>query len=242
MHIAVCDDNTDELAHIASLLEHYRREYNSSITYETFYSATELLETMKTRRFDLLFLDILMPGVNGIDAAREIRCTDEDIPIFFLTASREFAIESYRVNAEDYMMKPAKEEEIFSALDKQLARLSENSAYLILKITDGIVKLPLSQIVFVEVLNHTVYFTLKNGAVREVTGSLSDYESTLLTDPAFYKPHRSYVVNLEQVVELSKKGFFTTVGKTVPIARDTFSKTKAAYMKYMMGGNGGCGI
>ncbi len=234
MHIAVCDDSIDELSRISTLLEDYNRERNGSVTYEAFHSATELLETLNNRQFDLLLLDILMPGVTGMEAAKEIRRSDHDLPIIFLTSSREFAVESYRVNAEDYIMKPARKDEIFPSLDKQLIKYTHEEAFLTLKTGGGIVKLPFSQIVFVEVINRKVHFILANGEVKEAYGYLADYEGTLLSDPHFFKPHRSYVVNLRQVTGLDKKGLSTIVGKTVPVARDIFAKAKAAYMKYLL--------
>ncbi len=237
MHIAVCDDNIDELSRISSLLEDYCREQDSSVTYETFHSAMELLETMRIKQYDLLLLDILMPGVTGMDAAKEIRLSDSEIPIIFLTSSREYAVESYRVGAKDYIMKPACKDEIFPSISKQLVRFSQEEAYLTLKTGCGIVKLPFSQIVYVEVINRSVQFILTNGEVREAYGYLSDYESDLLSDPFFYKPHRSYVVNLRQVTELNKKGFATIMGKTVPVARVAFSNAKTAYMKSLLSPN-----
>jgi DNA-binding LytR/AlgR family response regulator len=237
MHIAVCDDNIDELSRISALLEDYSRERDGSITYEAFHSATELLETLSVRRFDLLLLDILMPGVTGIEAAKEIRQTDHDIPIIFLTSSREFAVESYRVSAEDYIMKPARKDEIYPSLDKQLIKYTKEEAYLTLKTGNGILKLPFSQIVYVEVINRRLQFILTNGEVREAYGYLTDYEGDLLSAPNFYKPHRSYVVNLLHVTELDKKGLVTIVGKTVPVARDALAKVKAAYMKHLLSPN-----
>ena len=237
MHIAVCDDNINELSRISSLLEDFDRERDGSITYEAFHSGMELLETMQSRQFDLLLLDILMPGVTGMDVAKELRRSKSETPIIFLTSSREFAVESYRVSAEDYIMKPARRDEIFSALDKQRTRFAHEEAYLTLKTGIGIVKLPFSQIVYVEVINRAVQFVLVGGEVREVYGYLTDYERILLSDPHFYKPHRSYVVNLRHVTELDKKGLATIVGKTVPVARDAFTKAKAAYMKYLLSPN-----
>ncbi|MDF2514451.1 MAG: two component transcriptional regulator, LytTR family [Herbinix sp.] len=237
MHIAVCDDSLEELSRISSLLEDYRRERDGSVTYEAFHSALELLETMRVRRFDMLLLDILMPGLSGMDAAKEIRLSDREIPIIFLTSSREYAVESYRVGAEDYIIKPARKDEVFPSLDKQLARFTQEEAYLTLKSGSGIVKLLFSQIVYVEVTNRTLQFILVNGEVRETYGYLSDYEEKLLSDPHFFKPHRSYLINLRQVTELDKKGLATTVGKTVPVARDALVKVKAAYMKFLLSPN-----
>ncbi|MBB2184135.1 response regulator transcription factor [Lachnospiraceae bacterium MD1] len=234
MHIAVCDDNLDELSRISSLLEDYYREVDSSVTYEAFHNATDLIETMKTRQFDLLLLDILMPGVTGMDAAKEIRNTGSEIPIIFLTSSREYAVESYRVGATDYILKPACKDEIFPSISKQLARFTQEDMYLTLKTGSGIVKLPFSQIIYVEVINRSVQFVLTKGEVREAYGYLADYESDLLSYSYFLKPHRSYIVNLRQVTELNKKGFVTTIGKTVPVARDAFPNAKAVYMKYLL--------
>ncbi len=234
MHIAVCDDNTDELSRISSLLEDYQRDKNPTITYEAFHSAVELLEIMQRRQFDLLFLDILMPGISGMEAAKEIRRTDSELPIIFLTSSREFAVESYRVHAKDYIIKPAHREEIFPVLDKLLTIFTQKETYLTLKTGSGIIKLPFSQIVSVEVINRTVQFLLVNGDRREAYGYLADYEDNLLSDPHFFKPHRSYVVNLRHVTELEKKGFLTILGNLIPVARDTFPKAKAAYMKHLL--------
>jgi DNA-binding LytR/AlgR family response regulator len=237
MHIAVCDDSLEELSCISSLLEDYRRERDSSVTYEAFHSALELLETMRSRRFDILLLDILMPGLSGMEAAKEIRLTDREIPIIFLTSSREFAVESYRVGAEDYIMKPARKDEIFPVLDNQLTKFVQEEAYLTLKTGTGIVKLLLSQIVYVEVTYRTLQFILVNGEILETYGYLSDYQDKLLSDLHFLKPHRSYLINLRQVTALDKKELTTTVGKTVPVARDAFVKIKAAYMKYLLSPN-----
>lgn len=234
VHLAICDDNLEELSHLSALLDRYSRERGGSVTYGAFQSGMELLEAWRAGGFDLLLLDILMPEVSGMEVAREIRLEDEKVPILFLTASPEFAVESYRVHAADYIMKPIRADEIFLALDQQLAKFSQAEAFVTLRAGGGLAKLPLSQIVAVEVFNHAVRFTLSNGVVREVYGQLADYEKELLSAPGFYKPHRSYLVNLRQVVTLDKAGFTTTVGKVVPVPRDGFVKAKAAYTKALL--------
>lgn len=234
MHIAVCDDTVEELSRISTLLEDYRIARDNSITYEAFHSATELLVTLKKRPFDLLLLDILMPGITGIEAAKEIRLTDQELPIIFLTSSREYALESYRVNAEDYILKPARKDELYPVLDRQLRNFTQEESYLTLKTRNGISKLPFSRIVYVEVINRNVQFMLANGEVLESYGYLSEYEDTLLSDSHFIKSHRSYVVNLHHITGLDKNGLTTTVGKIIPVSRDSFTKIKTAYMKYLL--------
>lgn len=237
MNIAVCDDNINELTRISSLLEDYRSKADSSVSYDVFQSAVDLIEAMGTKHYDLLLLDILMPGMTGMDAAMEIRNSGNEIPIIFLTSSREYAVESYRVGARDYILKPVSKEEIFPALNKQLAILRQEDSFITLKTDNSIIKLPFSKIVYVEVINRIIQFVLANGDVKKTYGYLTDYERVLLSDPHFFKPHRSYVVNLRYVSELSKEGFTTISGNVVPVSRDIFSKAKSAYMNHLLSSN-----
>lgn len=236
MYIALCDDNQTELSHLSLLLEEYRSKRDSSLTYEIYGSATELLEAMPGHHFDLLFLDILMPKITGMDAAREIRQSNSTIPIIFLTSSKEYAVESYRVNAADYILKPPGADTIFPMLDKFLADFKSSAPYVPLKTSTGIIRLLFSKVVFVEVQNHFVSFTLTDGSVHTASGRLGDYEADFLASGNFFKPHRSYLVNLRHVISLDKNGFSTNVGKVIPVSRDVFAKAKSAYMKYLLNG------
>lgn len=130
MHIALCDDSRAELSRLTFLLEEYRLKRDGSLTYDIFTNATDLLETIPVHHFDLLLLDILMPGITGMDAAREIRQTNSTIPIIFLTSSSEYAVESYRVNAADYLLKPLDADKLFPVLDKLLADFKSNASHL----------------------------------------------------------------------------------------------------------------
>lgn len=234
MHAAVCDDNITELSHISTILEEYRATRESSFSYEIFQNASELLDNLASGRFDLLLLDIIMPALSGIEAAGEVRANGLNLPIIFLTSSREYAVESYRVNAADYIMKPIAKNALFAALDKQVREFKCEADYLAVKSVTNINKLYLSEIIYVEVRNHRLLFTLSDESVLEVTGSLGDYEKDLLADGAFFKPHRSYIVNLSYIESLDKAGFHTINAKTVPISRDSFARAKAAYLKYLL--------
>ena len=98
--IAFCDDELSILNELRILLDQYRVERNQEITYAVFQSPLELLaEIEKGARFDILFLDVIMPGETGIDAAAEIRNYDSSVKIIFLTSSAEYAVQSYTVGA-----------------------------------------------------------------------------------------------------------------------------------------------
>ena len=236
MHIALCDDSRAELSRLTFLLEEYRLKRDGSLTYDIFTNATDLLETIPVHHFDLLLLDILMPGITGMDAAREIRQTNSTIPIIFLTSSSEYAVESYRVNAADYLLKPLDADKLFPVLDKLLADFKSNAPYIPLKTSTGIIRLLISNVVFVEVQNHLVTFKMADGTFHTASGRLADYEKKLLVSRSYFKHHRSYLVNLHQVTGLDKNGFSTNIGKIVPVSRDTYTKAKSAYMNYLLNG------
>ena len=121
--IAFCDDDMEVLHQMNELLDRYRVERNEDITYAAFQSPFELLtEIEKGIRPDILFLDVVMPGQNGMDVAKEIRQYDTNMKIIFLTSSPEFAVESYSVGAYFYQLKPIWEESFFRLMDAVLGR------------------------------------------------------------------------------------------------------------------------
>lgn len=111
--IAVCDDDSQVLLRVLSKLAAYREQRQADLSCQGFENAVDLLASMERENYDLLFLDVLMPGLSGIQAAREIRQKNENIKIVFLTSSPEYAVESYSVQATNYLLKPATEERLF---------------------------------------------------------------------------------------------------------------------------------
>ena len=106
MKIAVCDDDNKELDIIKNYLNIYQTDNNTSFTVKYFNSSVELASTAGFEKFDIYFLDIIMPVMDGLALAREIRTFDKSAPIIFLTSSKEFAVDSYTVKAFNYLVKP----------------------------------------------------------------------------------------------------------------------------------------
>lgn len=233
MKIAVCDDDSRELDRISSLLDTYLMEKKAGLIYKTFQSATELLSTISSLDYDMLLLNILMPGMTGMEAAHEIRGLDTEVKIVFLTSSPEFAVESYAVKSYDYILKPVSKDKLFSILDAVIAEEQKPLEGLTVKTQSGMTRILFSRLAFVEVMNKKLYFNLADGSVREVPSPLVDIEDQLLSRPEFVKVHRSYIVNLWQVGELGAKELITHAGKTVPISRLLYGKVREAYMKHL---------
>ena len=122
IQIAFCDDDQTVLDQLSALLEKYRAQRCVQIQCTAFHSPLDLLaEIEKGTRYDILFLDVIMPAENGITAAKEIRQYDNVVKIIFLTSSAEFAVESYVVGAYFYQIKPIWEDSFFRLTDSVIA-------------------------------------------------------------------------------------------------------------------------
>lgn len=210
MYIAVCDDQAEELSALTALLDQWQAE-----------------------RFSLYLLDVMMPGIDGMDAAREIRTFDDAADIVFLTSSPGFAYESYGVRALEYLLKPISGGLLFPVLDKLMLREQRPQDGLTLKAGATLVRVPFSRLSYVEVNGKHLYFHLADGTVREVAGSLKDYEPLLLVRPEFMRIHRSYIVNMLQIDELSPAGVHTFSGMNLPVSRLLYPQLQKDYMKLL---------
>lgn len=234
MKIAICEDNTAQQNILTAALDSYRTPAGEYAQYDVYYNGLDLLNSINTHPYDVLLLDILMPGFTGIETAREIRESNEKIPIIFLTTSREFAVESYRVHAFDYLMKPVDRNALFEALDKAYAT-SESTLEksIMVQAAKAIYMLSLSQIEFVEINSRTLSFHLIDRTVTSISGRLSDYEDALLRHSEFLKIHRSYIINMDFMKSMNQKGFITLTGNEVPISRNLLPAIKKRYIEYL---------
>lgn len=204
--------------------------------YQIFRSAAKLLDAAQKERFTLYLLDVMMPGTDGIAAAREIRHTDDTADIVFLTCSPEFAYESYEVRALHYLLKPIEEEMLFSILDRLSLKEQKPQEGLTLKIGSALIRVLFSQLSYVEVNGKHLYFNLTDGSVREIYGTMKEYEKLLLSRPEFMRVHRSYIVNMFQVAELSPKGISTLSGQNLPVSRLLYPQLQKDYLNLLFTG------
>ena len=236
--IAFCDDEMEVLHQMNGLLDRYRVEWNEDITYAAFQSPFELLtEIEKGIRPDILFLDVVMPGQNGMDVAKEIRQYDTNVKIIFLTSSPEFAVESYTVGAYFYQLKPIWEESFFRLMDSVLSECEKKKKNsLILHSKDGITRINLQQLEYCEVLGRKLLFHLENGAVLESAGSLDDLAGQLMQYSNFFRPHRSFLVNMEYIQNISSRSIKMVNDAEIPIPHGKCSEIKNTYMEYAFNG------
>ncbi len=236
MLIAVCDDDKNELLRISSILDAYKRERKVSLIYHSFQSAAELLSVARNQGYALYLLDVLMPAITGMEAAREIRGFDQDAELVFLTSSPEFAVESYRYRARDYLLKPVQNDSLFSVLDAIQIKVEKNREGLSVKTKTGVAWIPFERLAYVEVMGRQVYFHLSDGSVREAVAPLSEFENILLSRPGFVRAHRSFLVNLMQAAELNGTDLTTLSGRKIPVSRRNYPQVREAFVEQLFTG------
>lgn len=233
LKIAVCDDSRELLEKVEKDLLEYESARITPVTVHTYSNAMELLDGLKKTDYDILILDIIMPGFTGMQAAHEIRKFNEEIKIIFLTSSKEFAIESYSVGAYYYLLKPVLNEKLFSVLDKVVSEITSKQESCVIYTHMGIVNIPFAKIECLEVYNKHLVFHLSDGSTKETRGALSDYENIFLDRKEFLKIHRSYILNMDYIHSIEAGEIVTYSGKRFPVSRLVAKDIKEHYMNYI---------
>lgn len=229
LRIAVCDDSAEEQQKLLALLEQSKILTEPAI----FSSGEDFLKTYRRGKYDLLFMDIYMGGMTGIEAVREIRKTDDLLVVAFITTGTDHTLESYRLNAVKYIEKPVKEKAVRELL--QFAQLKkENTPRLLLKVGGKEVSLPFGRIVYAEQKDHALLLHLTGGEFWQANGKLDNIEPQFAGQP-FFRCHKSYLVNLSHVAELDKwlMVFVMNEGNQVHIRRESMGRAKKAYEAYL---------
>lgn len=237
LQIAVCDDNINDLSIMAQLVNQYRSARHINCEYAVFINGFDLISALeKGKLFDIYCLDIIMPGFTGIEVAKEIRSFDKTAPILFFTSSPEFALESYSVKAINYVLKPISKEKLFFTLDEILDRITSDNKdnTLIIKSTEGIQKILLSNLVYLEVIGRNVLYHMISGKVIECKESFSTVCDSLLKYKCFTKTHRSYLLNMQYVDTIEHNKVTLQTLSSVPIAQGKAREVKQEYLAYLM--------
>ena len=201
-HIAVVEDEKICSVQVQQFLDQYQEENNVRFKVTVFEAATQILESYEPL-YDMILMDIDMPGINGMDAADQIRQTDQDVVIVFITNIASFAIRGYEVGAMDFVVKPITYYNFSTRLARALKRSrSREPRQIILTLADGVKKLEVGQIYYVEVQNRMLHYYTQEG-VFAVLGTMQSVQQ-MLEAYSFAKCNHWYMVNLRHVSEVKK--------------------------------------
>ena len=212
-----------------------RAEYSKKYLIYAYDNADDLLRVHSEAPFDIIFLDIVMPYINGIEAAREIRKGDKEVKLVFLTSSREYAVESYSVKANNYLLKPVDAEALYSCLDELVSELVRNEKFISVRSYETMYRIPLSEIEYLEAQNKHVAIFLRNGSQINSVDPLYSFEDKLTQKDGFFKCHRSYIVNMYCVDSYTPKELVTNSQSRIPISRNVQKEFSNAYFHLIFG-------
>lgn len=234
MRIAICDDDERELCRLSELIAAYQTSRGKGMDCRMYGSGTDFLCEMRGGEYDLVLLDVLMPGISGIQVARELRARDKNVKIIFLSAAPEFAVESYSVEAYHYVLKPVNARQLFDLLDKIADELTEQDGHgFLLKNREGVVRIAYAKLAYVEVINKTIFCHMTDGSVHEQNGALTEFAENFRDREDFIRTHRSYLVNLSCVQAVEAQFAVMRNEHRVPISRLRRKQVQDAYIRFV---------
>lgn len=235
LQIAICDDQAPERLRLREWLIRYYTAQNVSCAF-TEYACGEALYADyndQSARFDLVFLDIYMDGMDGVKTAASLRRHDPMVSIVFLTTSPDHAIEGYTVNAAGYLLKPAADEQLTALMERlsHLLRRREETSLLVGGRTHSR-RVAIADVCWLESRNKKVELHLLDGTVHTIYERLAELEPRLIA-PCFLKCNRGVIVNMEHVADVHEN-FVMCDGTTVPIKVRERKNIREQYFSYMI--------
>lgn len=210
--VAICEDERYILEELRKKVEKYINRKSLDASIKTFMSGEELLKAKK--KFDIILLDLMLPGIDGLEVARQISCRSR---IIFVTSYREYAVEAFDANAVHYLVKPVTEERLFSALDRAVNQTEQMDNQSLTLMKSGKTQVIfIRDILYCEVFNHQVRIHTVHGTY-DYFGTLDMLETKL--DERFFRCHRSFVVNMSCVAGQEKGVAILTNGEKIFISR-----------------------
>ena len=233
IHIAICDDEKHMVDHIKALVSDFFRKKNREIHLRTFLSGKELLSY--NGQIDILFLDVQMKGMDGMETARKLRADQFRGILIFITVLKEMVFQSFEVQAYDYLVKPVDEKQFEKTMERLYASMQNTGedSLLVQKGYEGRIILK-DEIVFCEVIDRKIYLNLASGEVVDYYERIENLETKL--DSHFFRCHRSYLINLKHLKGYKNGTACMDNGREIPVSRlrsKEFSGIVLQYMKNM---------
>lgn len=235
LKLALCDDRQWDLEKIQTLLAEYRQARPElELALFSYSSASALLDA--GMMFDIFLLDILMPGLDGIELGRELRRTHPMAPILYLTSSGDFALESYRTEAMAYLLKPVDKGELFRALDRAAERcVRERARAIAVPVEDGMRRVFFSELVAAKAVGRTLLLHLADGSQFSSAGRKLNFAqlwAALQIDGRFLLLRRGCLVNMDLIDWLGEAELELTGGRRLPLPRGRRGAVRRCYLAY----------
>lgn len=236
MKIAIVEDDNIAANILTEYLNRYAGTYSEHFDISRFASAESFLYKY-VPQFDLVFMDIELPGINGMDACRELRKTDAAVTIVFVTNMAQYACNGYEVDALDFIVKPISYADFSLKLKKAVKVVKTNAEVdVLVPKAGGFSRVSSSRLMYVEVMGHTIKYHLTD-SVLEARGSLAEVEK-ILSGCGFLRCNNCFLVNPRYIV--SVHGFTVKVGdESLPISQPRKKEFMSRLTEYLLKGGQG---
>ncbi len=230
VRIAICDDEIAICNDMKQTLSIILKQMHEDFQIVCYTNPKVLLHT--NDKFDLIYLDIQMPDLDGITLAKKIREQNADCILIFITVLKEYMLDAFEVEAIDYICKPIEKKRLERSCKRAIKRIKkENEQKIFVQTVNWCKSIPMHRIYYCEVINRKIYLHTKDGII-DYYGTLEDIEKQL--DCRFFRCHRSYIVNIDYLQSYMNGEIVLENAEKVPVSRlrhKAFMQKMLAYMK-----------
>lgn len=231
INIGICDDEKIQVELLERYVNNWAKERSLRVHVEFFYNAESFdFAWSMNKKYNILLLDIEMPGEDGVQLAKKIRKVDKQIDIIFITAIPDYISEGYNVDAINYLIKPISEEKLYECLDKAIEKIPIEEKSMLIEVDGETIRILEKDILYIEAFSHSIDIHTINGKYR-VRKNISIIEEEL-HEENFIRCHRSYIVGLKHIKRIGKTDITLDNNHVVPVSRRQYSLTNLAFIKY----------
>ena len=234
--IGICDDDEKYLSVIEkSTRKYFAEKQIDNYEISTFQNPDDLLISLnKSIGYDILLLDICMPGLDGTSLVREIKAAGYKTEVIFLTTSRDYAVDAFALQVSNYILKPFEYSVFKDAIDNVLSKLErEKLKYVTVKTLDGLIRVPLLDLIYVESQGNYLNLNLvKNETIRIRDTIKSFYQLLSKVNNDFVLCGASYIVNIGHIHKINPKELTLANGLKLTIPRGGYPDIKEKYFEY----------
>lgn len=236
IEIAICDDDWVFLESVKKRMAEYFQQKNiEDYHIVVFDSSFSCCESMKNGVvFDVIFLDITMPGMSGLEFARQIREQNDMVILIFMTAFLDYAMEGYRLQVLRYILKDMIDELLPECMDTIISKLTIEMTKIEYAFVEGKMQISVKNIVYIESDKHKLWFHMKDGRKYSLYDKLDNIESKLQAF-CFLRIHKSFLVNMEYIKELSNYHVALSSGVLLSVPRERFQEVRKKYHSFLGG-------